>query len=87
VSVVKGSPERMFPALLFVLPWILVFLLSGFLCKDSMRYLFVCSMLLVCLAVLGGSLVPEAYLPEELRQLAQWMPNRNFTYVMGGVWQ
>ena len=32
VLVAKGSPERLFSALLFVVPWILVFLLSGLLC-------------------------------------------------------
>lgn len=85
VLLVKESPERTFEALLFVIPWIIVFLLSGLFCKDTMRYLFFCSIILVCLAVLGGSLIPEDFMPDSFLKLAQWMPNRNFTYVMGGV--
>lgn len=84
---VKGASDRTFRALVFVIPWLLIFLLLGLFCKDTMRYLFICSMLIVCLAVLGGSLIPESFLPDSFKTLAQWMPNRNFTYVMGGVWQ
>lgn len=72
-------------AMLLLCPWIVVFLLLGLCCKNSEQYLFICSMVLVCLAVFGGSLIPEAYLPDSFREIARWMPNRNFTFVMGGV--
>ena len=72
--------------LLFILPWLLVVLLLGVVCKNSQNYLFICSMLFVCLAVFGGSLIPESFLPNSFQNIARWMPNRNFTYVMGGVW-
>jgi ABC-type uncharacterized transport system permease subunit len=71
--------------MLLLCPWLVVFLLLGLCSKNSEQYLFVCSMVLVCLAVFGGSLIPEAYLPDSFRGIAQWMPNRNFTFVMGGV--
>ena len=81
----KEAPDRTGACLVFILPWLPVFLLLGYLCKEEGRYLFLCCMILVCLAVLGGSLIPEAFLPDSFQRLAQWMPNRNFTYVMGGV--
>jgi hypothetical protein len=43
-------------ALLLLCPWLVVFLLLGLYCKNSEQYLFICSMVLVCLAVFGGSL-------------------------------
>lgn len=85
VCFLKGSPERFLPAFVWIVPWLVVFLLLGLFFGDSKRYLFVCSMLFVCLAVLGGSLIPEAFLPDSFRAIAAWMPNRTFTYVMGGV--
>ena len=72
-------------ALLLLCPWLVVFLLLGLYCKNSEQYLFICSMVLVCLAVFGGSLIPEAFLPDAFQQIARWMPNRNFTFVMGGM--
>ena len=72
-------------AMLLLCPWLLIFLLLGLYCKNSEQYLFICSMVLVCLAVFGGSLIPERYLPDVFQQIARWMPNRNFTFVMGGV--
>jgi len=85
VLLVQGDWHRSQAALLFVLPWLVVFLLFGVFCKDEKQYLFVCSMLLVCLAVFGGSLIPEEFLPDSFRKIAEWMPNRNFVRVMGGV--
>ncbi len=79
------APERTAGCLFFILPWLPVFLLLGQLCKKEGRYLFLCCMILVCLAVLGGSLIPEGFLPDSFQKIAAWMPNRNFTYVMGGV--
>lgn len=72
-------------AMLLLCPWLVVFLLLGRCCKNSEQYLFICSMVLVCLAVFGGSLIPESYLPDSFQAVAKWMPNRNFTFVMGGV--
>jgi len=72
-------------AMLLLCPWLVIFLLLGLFCKNSEQYLFICSMIMVCLAVLGGSLIPEAYLPDSFQEIARWMPNRNFTFVMGGV--
>jgi ABC-2 type transport system permease protein len=72
-------------AMLLLCPWLVVFLLLGLFCKNSEQYLFLCSMIVVCMAVFGGSLIPEAYLPDEFQEIARWMPNRNFTFVMGGV--
>ncbi len=85
VCYIKGSPDRMGEAFLLVFPWLLAALLLGVVSKENKRYLFVCSMVLVCLAVVGGSLIPEEFLPDSFRTVAAWMPNRNFTYVMGGV--
>lgn len=85
VCCVKNSLNRMLPAFLLVIPWLVVFLMLGLACRDDKQYLFICSMALVCLAVLGGSLLPETVLPDSFQTIARWMPNRNFTYVMGGV--
>ena len=82
---IKDAPDRVLSAFLLIIPWLPVFMLAGLFCKDDKRYLFLCSMLLVCLAVFGGSLIPETFLPDSFAEIAQWMPNRNFTYVMGGV--
>ena len=82
---IKGTPDRGISSFLLIIPWLPVFLLLGLFCRDDKRYLFVCTMLLVCLAVLGGSLIPEDFLPDSFVKIAEWMPNRNFTYVMGGV--
>lgn len=71
--------------LALVLPWLLLFLIVGLFCDSSQSFLFLCSMLFVVLAVLGGSLIPEAFLPDEFLAIAEWMPNRIFTCVMGGV--
>lgn len=71
--------------LILVIPWLFLFLLFGLLCGNSQGYLFLCSLILVVLAVLGGSLIPETFLPDEFRAIAEWMPNRIFTYVLGGV--
>ena len=68
-----------------MIPWLLVMLLLGELCTSNQSYLFVCSMLMIGMAVLGGSLIPESFLPEQFLEITKWMPNRNFTYVMGGV--
>lgn len=81
----QGRMEALPKAVLLVLPWLPVFLLLGILCENSERYLFVCSMIVVCLAVFGGSLIPEEFLPDSFQKIAAWMPNRNFTFVMGGV--
>ena len=43
-------------AMLWLCPWLVVFLLLGLCCKNSEQYLFICSMVFVCLAVFGGSL-------------------------------
>lgn len=72
-------------AMLLLCPWLFVFLLLGLCCKSSEQYVFICSMIFVGLAVFGGSLIPEAYLPDSFQKIAEWMPNRNFTFVMGGV--
>ena len=80
----NGTGSRLLQGLVFLLPWLLIFLLLGLLCKSSRDYLFICSMVLVTMAVLGGSLIPEQFLPDAFRKLAEWLPNRNFTYVMGG---
>jgi len=77
--------EALAEAILLLCPWLVFFLLLGRVCKNSEQYLFVCSMVIVCLAVFGGSLIPEAYLPDSFQKIAAWMPNRNFTFVMGGV--
>ena len=81
----ETAMDSLFKAMLLVLPWLPVFLLLGLFCENSQKYLFVCSMLLVCLAVFGGSLIPEEFLPDSFQTVAKWLPNRNFTYVMGGV--
>ena len=80
-----SGPETLPGAILLLCPWLVVFLLLGRVCKNSEQYLFICSMVLVCLAIFGGSLIPEAYLPDSFQKIAAWMPNRNFTYVMGGI--
>ena len=85
VLFVKGNPDGILKALALTVPWLVIFLLLGLFCRDDKQYLFVCSMILVCLAVFGGSLIPEEFLPDSFRKIAEWMPNRNFTYVMGGV--
>ena len=88
LAVICGRMSGMeaLPGAMFLLcPWLVVFLLLGRVCKNNEQYLFICSMVLVCLAIFGGSLIPEAYLPDSFQKIAVWMPNRNFTYVMGGT--
>lgn len=82
---VGGNPDGFLAALLLIIPWLVIFELLGYFCKDSNHYLFVCSILIVCLAVFGGSLIPEVYLPDSFQAVARFLPNRNFTFVMGGV--
>lgn len=72
-------------ALMLSLPWLVLFLIFGLKCKNKEQYLFLCSVILVCLAVFGGSLIPERFLPDSFCTVAKWMPNRNFTFIMGGV--
>lgn len=81
----EGKTEQLWQGLGYVIPWLLVMLLLGELCTSNQSYLFVCSMLMIGMAVLGGSLIPESFLPEQFLEITKWMPNRNFTYVMGGV--
>ena len=85
ICIIEQHPERILAAIVYILPWLFVFLLAGLCCKDRKQYLFLFSMCLICLAVLGGSLLPEEFLPDSFRAVAKWMPNRNFTLVMGGV--
>lgn len=68
-----------------VLLWLPVLLLLGMLCENSRSYLFLCSFGMVALAVLGGSLIPETFLPDTFREIASFLPNHGFTCVMGGV--
>lgn len=82
---VEEKQEVLYSGILYILPWLFVMLCLGSMCKSSQTYLFVCSMILVCLAVFGGSLIPEQFLPDSFQTVARWMPNRNFTFVMGGV--
>lgn len=85
VCVLEQHPDRILPAGIYIFPWLIVFLLLGFYCRNHKQYLFICSMGIICLAVFGGSLIPEEFLPDSFRVITAWMPNRNFTYVMGGV--
>ena len=85
VCCMNGIKERFLPALVWIIPWLAVFLVLGLACGDNKRYLFICSMVIVCLAVLGGGLIPEEFLPDSFQKIAAWMPNRTFTHVMGGV--
>lgn len=85
VCFMENIQERMLPAFLFVVPWLFCFLLLGRICREDKHYLFVCSMILLCLAIFGGSLIPEEFLPGSFQKIAGWMPNRNFTYVLGGM--
>ena len=78
------TTDCLLSGLLFLLPWLPILLLLGMMCKNSRDYLFICSMILVTIAVLGGSLLPEQFLPDAFQKLAKWLPNRNFAYVMGG---
>jgi len=81
----EGIAGRFFTGILWILPWLPVFCVLGMICDNHRSYLFLCSMLLVCMAVLGGSLIPEQFLPDVFQKVASWLPNRNFRYVMGGM--
>ena len=81
----EGLTKRIFMGLWWILPWLLVFLILGLLCDNQRNYLFLCSMLLMCMAVMGGSLIPERFLPDVFQRVASWLPNRNLRCVMGGV--
>ena len=78
-----GEKIPLEPGYVYLLPYDIK---HGLLCENSRKYLLICSVLLVCLAVFGGSLIPEEFLPDSFQQIAGWLPNRNFTRVMGVVW-
>lgn len=71
--------------LLLILPWLAMMLLLGWLCDSNQSYLFVCSLVLAGLLVLGGGLIPESFLPEQFQKIAEWMPNRRFVRLMAGL--
>ncbi|MBP3568301.1 MAG: ABC transporter permease [Lachnospiraceae bacterium] len=77
--------NRLPEGLLLVLPWLLVLLCMGLLCDNSRNYLFLCSFGMVALAIVGGSLIPEEFLPDTFQKLASFLPNHKFIQVMGGV--
>lgn len=80
-----GRISMFFPCLLLVELWLPVILLLGCCCDNRRTYLFLCSMLLVGLAVCGGSLIPENFLPEQMAGLAHGLPNRWFVRLMAGL--
>ncbi len=80
-----GTMERLFMGMLWILLWLPVFLLLGIACDNSRNYLFIASVLIVTIAVLGGSLIPEQFLPELFQKIASFLPNRKFVYAMGGM--
>ena len=80
----RGNMARYLPCLALVIFWIPVLIFLGCVCNNSRNYIFICSMLLIVLAVLGGSLVPEAYLPEQFIRLANGLPNYWFVRLMAG---
>lgn len=66
-----------------LLPMLLFTTLLGILCKNGRSYLFVYSMLLLGMALLGGSLVPVLYLPDEFLLVTKWLPNYQFLRLAG----
>ncbi len=77
--------ELLTEGLILILPWLLVSLLLGLFCDNNRNYLFLCSLGLVALAIFGGSLIPEEFLPDSFQEIAAFLPNYKFVSVMGGV--
>lgn len=80
-----GITDRLPEAMLYLLPWLPVLLGLGLVCDTRENYLFVCSLGVILLAVLGGSLIPGEFLPDSFQKLAEVLPNHAFVSVMGGV--
>ena len=67
--------------LIFTL-FLTLFMLLGACLDKKKDYLFLCSVLLIMLAVLGGAMVPTEYLPDSFVSLAGKLPNYCFTQLL-----
>lgn len=85
VCFMEGRLDALSGCLVAILPWLAVLMMLGRFCDTAGNYLFVCSMVIVLLLVLGGGLIPEEYLPEQFLALTKWMPNRWFVRWLAGL--
>lgn len=67
------------------LPVLLFIMAFGLLCKKRQTYLLLCSVLLLVLALTGGSLIPPRYLPNLFLPLTERMPNYLFVMAASGT--
>lgn len=67
--------------LIFTL-FLTLFMMLGACLDKKKDYLFLCSVLFIVLAVLGGAMVPTEYLPDSFVALAVKLPNYQFTQLL-----
>lgn len=59
-------------------PLLLFSAVLGLACKKKQNYLLLYSLSLIGMALLGGSILPEVYMPEQFLHVMRWLPNYRF---------
>lgn len=58
-----------------LLPLLLLSAVLGMACQRKQDYLLLYSLGFIGMALLGGSILPELYMPEQFRHVMKWLPN------------
>lgn len=58
-----------------LLPLLLLPAVLGMACRKKQNYLLLYSLSFIGMALLGGSILPELYLPEQFVHVMRWLPN------------
>ena len=61
-----------------MLPLLLFPAVLGIACKKKQTYLLLYSLSFIGIALLGGAILPEIYLPEQFLVVTKWLPNYRF---------
>ncbi|MGN0506742.1 MAG: ABC transporter permease [Lachnospiraceae bacterium] len=69
-------------ASLLLLPILLLLAVFGVACRKKQTYLLLYSLCFVGLALAGGSMIPQLYLPEEFQMVTKWLPNYRFSVLL-----
>lgn len=86
VLVVRGQWEMkvFLTAFLLLLLMLSMVVFFGSILKKRKDYLFAFSILIMVLAILGGSIVPKGYLPDAFETMAVALPNDRFVSILTG---
>jgi len=75
--------ELFFKSLLLFVPVLLILQLAGIYMKKKKDYLFLFSIIMITMAILGGGIVPVEYLPDSFARIAAYLPNYRFAQWIG----